>query len=418
MECKQALCHCQFLVYKTYMENIAVYVHWPFCLKKCPYCDFNSHVSDNVNHDDWRAAYAREIEYYAGLLGGRNVTSIFFGGGTPSLMQPETVAHVIETIGKYWPINKTCEITLEANPTSIESGKFSDFRAAGVNRVSVGIQSLRDDALKFLGREHSVSEALKALAIANDIFDRVSFDLIYARPDQTIDDWKDELIEALTYAKGHLSLYQLTIEDGTQFKIMRGKGQLHELDYDVAGDMYVMTADMMAAANMPAYEISNYASVGQESRHNLTYWRYQDYVGIGPGAHGRITLPDGKKLATRTHKSPDKWMADVFEKGHGARPFEFLSEKDQLQEKLMMGLRLREGIAWNEVKHYFPSTDLTKLGHPLPECEGLRGKAEWGEGINFLIQKNFLKIDDNRLIVPQDKWPILDSILAKLILSV
>jgi putative oxygen-independent coproporphyrinogen III oxidase len=397
MECKQALCQCQFLVYKKPMENIAVYIHWPFCRKKCPYCDFNSHVSNAVNHQDWRNAYAQEIEYYAGLLGRRKVTSIFFGGGTPSLMEPETVAHVIKIIGDYWDINHTCEITLEANPTSIEAGKFIDFRGAGVNRVSVGIQSLRDEALKFLGREHSASEALKALAIANNVFDRVSFDLIYARPNQTMKDWQTELNEAITYAKGHLSLYQLTIEDGTQFKIMREKGQLQELDYDIAGDMYTMTADMMVAANMPAYEISNYACEGQESRHNLTYWRYQDYVGIGPGAHGRLTLPDGQKVATRTHKSPDKWMADVFGKGHGARPYEYLSAHDQMQEKLMMGLRLREGIDFASLRE---------------------GNAEMGEGIKFLVQNNFLKIENGRLFVPQDKWPILDSILAKLILSV
>jgi len=372
------------------MKDIAVYIHWPYCLKKCPYCDFNSHVSDGVDHAAWRTAYAHEIEHYKQLLGDRRVTSIFFGGGTPSLMQPQTVEFVIEKLRQAFNLTDNCEITLEANPTSIEAQKFTDFKSVGVNRVSVGVQSLRDNALKFLGREHSATEALKALEVANGVFDRVSFDLIYARPDQTMDEWRDELNEALTYARGHMSLYQLTIEDGTQFKILREKGELEELDYDVAGDMYAMTANMMTAAGMPAYEISNYAAKEQESRHNLTYWRYGDYIGIGPGAHGRITLPNGEKQATRTTKAPDKWMADVIKRGNGLRPIEILNDKTQSEERIMMGLRLREGIT---------------IDFPI------------NSNIQNLLDNNFLQIKTGHLSVPQNKWPVLDSILAKILTS-
>lgn len=372
------------------MQDLAVYIHWPYCLKKCPYCDFNSHVTDSVDHKIWRKAYGCEIDYYARILGERTVTSIFFGGGTPSLMQPETVEYVINALRSKFNLTSDCEITLEANPTSIETQKFSDFKNAGVNRVSVGVQSLRDESLKFLGREHSARDALLSLEIANQIFDRVSFDLIYARPNQTIDDWQNELSQALSYAKGHLSLYQLTIEDGTQFKILREKGELQELDYDVAGDMYSITSNIMMDAGLPAYEISNYAKNGQESLHNLTYWNYRDYIGIGPGAHGRITLPNGEKHATRTIKSPDKWMADVLNKGHGLRPVAVLDAKTQLEERVMMGLRLRDGISAD----YFP---LVKK-------------------MDYLFENNFLKMKNGRLYVPQDKWPVLDSILARLLL--
>jgi putative oxygen-independent coproporphyrinogen III oxidase len=376
------------------MQPLAVYIHWPYCLKKCPYCDFNSHVNGDVDHQRWRDAYHREIQYYAELLGEREVTSVFFGGGTPSLMEPETVAHVLNTLKKKWRCADDIEITLEANPTSIEAQKFQDFKNAGINRVSVGVQSIRDDQLKFLGREHNAREALNALNIANTLFDRVSFDLIYARPDQAMDEWRTELSEALGYAKGHMSLYQLTIEDGTQFKTLRDSGRLVELDYDIAGDMYAMTADMMASAGMPAYEISNYASVGQESQHNLTYWRYRDYVGIGPGAHGRITLPNGDKVATRTHKAPDIWMKNVFDNGHGAKPFDTLTSKDQEEERIMMGLRLREGVSMEDV--------------PALLCF---------EKVNHLIDNGFLKIEKGRVVAPQDKWPILNSILAEILIG-
>jgi oxygen-independent coproporphyrinogen-3 oxidase len=379
------------MAYNWHMKSLAVYIHWPYCRKKCPYCDFNSHVSDSVDHGAWRDAYKDEIDYYNNLIGDRHVTSIFFGGGTPSLMESQTVAHVIDHIQSVWNLSNDCEITLEANPTSIEAQKFQDFRNAGINRVSVGVQSLRDDQLQFLGREHSAREALIALDIANNVFDRVSFDLIYARPDQTLDEWQDELSEALKHAKGHLSLYQLTIEDGTQFKTLRDSGRLIELDNDRAADMYDMTHAMMNDAGLPAYEISNYARAGQESRHNLAYWRYQDYVGIGPGAHGRLTLQNGDKVATRTHKAPDIWMKHVREQGHGAKPFETLDKNTQIQEQIMMGLRLREGIHANIVPDH---TD-----------------------IKDLIDNGFLDRMDNRVFVPIQHWPILDSILAKILLA-
>lgn len=401
------------------MDSLAVYIHWPYCRKKCPYCDFNSHVSDTIEHAVWREAYLKELSYYKTLLGERYVTSIFFGGGTPSLMEPQTVQTVLDEISGLWAVADDCEITLEANPTSIEAEKFRAFKQAGINRVSVGVQSFRDEQLAFLGREHSASEALKALEIAHHTFDRMSFDLIYARPDQTLNDWQDELEEALQYAKGHLSLYQLTIEDGTQFKTLRDSGRLVELDYDIAGDMYQMTTEMMEQAGLPAYEISNYAAKGQESRHNLAYWRYHDYVGIGPGAHGRLTLPDGTKVATRTHKAPDIWMNQVMEKGGGAKPFDSLSEKDQLEERLMMGLRLREGVelslfpslhfSWNEYVQSEKNKSIDETS--------FSGDKMMNKELHLLFKNNFLKIDHDRLYVPQVKWPLLDSILAKLIYS-
>jgi len=280
-------------------DLFGVYIHWPFCKSKCPYCDFNSHVSDSVDHNAWAKSYAHEIDHVASMTGQREVTSIFFGGGTPSLMKPQTVEHILNHLCTVWNVSKDIEITLEANPTSIEADKFSDFKAAGINRVSVGVQSLRDSDLKFLGREHSAKEAIGAIKIANDIFERVSFDLIYARPEQTIESWREELTEALEYANGHLSLYQLTIEQGTPFYAMEARGDFRIPEADQAGEFYEVTQEILNAAGLPAYEISNHAAKGQESAHNLTYWRYGDYAGIGPGAHGRLTL-DAKKYATRT----------------------------------------------------------------------------------------------------------------------
>lgn len=373
-------------------QPLAVYIHWPFCRKKCPYCDFNSHVSDAVDHDSWLAAYETELATYAEMAGDRQVTSIFFGGGTPSLMSPKTTEGVIRAVARHWDVAENCEITLEANPTSIETDKFRDFRAAGVNRVSVGIQSLRDESLQFLGREHSATEALKALDIANQVFDRTSFDLIYARPNQTPEEWQDELREAIGYAKGHMSLYQLTIEDGTQFKTLRDSGRLTELDGDIAADLYTLTQEMTEAAGMPAYEISNHAAQGQESRHNLTYWRYGDYIGIGPGAHGRLTLADGTKIATRAHKAPDIWMQRVRDNGHGAHPFTNLDKITQDEERLMMGMRLREGItiqgldiAWHDLRQFTENRMIVREG--------------------------------DRLHIPVASWPVLDALIARVMLA-
>lgn len=320
-----------------------LYVHWPFCKSKCPYCDFNSHVSDFVDHEKWACSYLQEMDHVADMTQGRTLNSIFFGGGTPSLMKPETVAKIIDHAQKRWTFSNDIEITLEANPTSIEVQKFNDFKSAGINRVSVGIQSLRDKDLKFLGREHSAVEAVSALKIAHDIFDRVSFDLIYARPEQTIEEWRVELNEALEYSSGHLSLYQLTIEQGTPFYIQHKRGDFRIPEQDQAGEFYEVTQEVLGAVGMPAYEISNHAAEGQESVHNLIYWRYGDYAGIGPGAHGRLTL-NGDKFATRTHRAPDIWLEKVAEHGHGYHPFEEVSVESRFTEMMMMGMRLRDGV--------------------------------------------------------------------------
>lgn len=330
-------------------DLFGIYIHWPFCKAKCPYCDFNSHVSDSIDHEQWAQTYLKEIEHVAGMTQGREVTSVFFGGGTPSLMQPQTVERILEHINKAWNIGKDVEITLEANPTSIEAQKFSDFKAAGVNRVSVGIQSLRDNDLKFLGREHSASEALEALMIANDNFDRVSFDLIYARPEQTIEAWKEELSEAVNYAKGHLSLYQLTIEQGTPFYTQHARGEFRIPEQDQAGEFYEVTQEILDNAGLPAYEISNHAAAGQESAHNMTYWRYGDYAGIGPGAHGRLTVK-GQKFATRTHRAPDIWLEKVGKEGHGYHPFEEINPDNRFTEMMMMGLRIKDGVALAKIE--------------------------------------------------------------------
>jgi putative oxygen-independent coproporphyrinogen III oxidase len=326
------------------MLPLALYIHWPFCKFKCPYCDFNSHVRERINHPEWKETYLKEMRFYREKTGPREIKSIFFGGGTPSLMEPETVAAIIEEADKLWGLPPGIEITLEANPTSVEANKLRRFKTAGVNRVSLGVQSLRDADLKKLGRQHSAAEALTAVKMASEIFDRYSFDLIYARPDQTLDDWKQELTEALAFAAGHMSLYQLTIEEGTQYHTLHQRGELKIPGDDLAADMFELTQQMMETHGLPAYEISNHARPGQESQHNLVYWRYGDYAGIGPGAHGRLTM-DGDKWATRAHKAPELWMKWVKEAGHGAHPFEKIDLSKRGWEALLMGLRLREGIA-------------------------------------------------------------------------
>jgi putative oxygen-independent coproporphyrinogen III oxidase len=328
---------------------LGLYIHWPFCAAKCPYCDFNSHVSERIDHDAWRQAYLRELEYYAGLTQGRAVGSVFFGGGTPSLMQPQTAESVLDAVARYWPLAGNVEITLEANPTSVEIAKFQAFRTAGINRVSIGIQALNDADLKFLGREHSAAEALEALQTARRVFDRHTFDLIYARPGQSAAQWRNELAAALDQANGHMSLYQLTIEEGTPFYMRYKRGEFQIPDQDLAGAMYEETQEIMEGAGMLAYEISNHAAPAQESRHNLVYWNYGDYAGIGPGAHGRLTLA-GKKQATRGHRAPDIWLKQVNEKGHGAHPFEEVAPKQRFTEALMMGLRLREGVSLSRLE--------------------------------------------------------------------
>lgn len=326
------------------LRDLAVYIHWPFCAHKCPYCDFNSHVRERIEESDWQQAYLRSIDYYADQIGERSIKSIFFGGGTPSLMNPDIVAAITERIQARWRMANDCEITLEANPTSVEIDKFRAFRLAGVNRVSIGVQSLDDKVLKFLGRQHSAEEAVRAVQTAGEVFDRYSFDLMYARPEQTLQEWRTELQDALQYAAGHMSLYQLTIEKGTAFYTQHQRGDFIMPDDDRGADFYELTQEIMDGAGLPLYEVSNHAGAGQESLHNQTYWRYGEYVGIGPGAHGRVHV-NGQYRATRAHKAPEVWMDRVRAHGHGAHPFEALDTEKRFAEALMMGLRLTEGVS-------------------------------------------------------------------------
>ena len=323
---------------------LALYVHWPFCVSKCPYCDFNSHVRAQIDHQAWEAALLADLSYEAGLLPGRRISSIFFGGGTPSLMRPSTVSAIVNAVDRSWGFTDDAEITLEANPSSVEASRFSDLAAAGVNRISLGLQALDDGALRFLGRAHSVSEGLAALEIGQRNFDRVSFDLIYARPEQSLDAWQTELERALSLGTEHLSLYQLTIERGTKFATEAAAGRLSVPDGDSAADLFDMTRQMTASAGISAYETSNHARCGSESRHNLTYWRYHDYVGIGPGAHGRR-----QAMATLRHKKPENWMNAVARNGHGLVSEESINPHQRATEALLMGLRLTEGCDLDHV---------------------------------------------------------------------
>lgn len=318
---------------------LALYIHWPFCISKCPYCDFNSHVRESVDQDAWRAALLADMAYEAALTPGRKLTSIFFGGGTPSLMPPATVAALIGAAKLHWGFEDDIEITLEANPSSVEAARFADLAVAGVNRVSLGLQSLDDSALAFLGRAHSVVESLKALEIAQQHFGRVNIDLIYARPDQTADAWDAELKQALALGTDHMSLYQLTIEPGTRFETLVRTGHFVPADDDDAATLYELTQQRTAAAGMPAYEISNHARPGQESRHNLSYWRYDDYIGIGPGAHGRRLYS-----ATQRHKKPENFLSGIERNAHGIVSEDALDAPSRATEALLMGLRLAEGV--------------------------------------------------------------------------
>jgi oxygen-independent coproporphyrinogen-3 oxidase len=328
------------------MEPLALYIHWPFCLAKCPYCDFNSHVRERLPHARFRAALRRELAWEAERLGRRRLTSIFFGGGTPSLMEPETVAALIGDACYLFEPADDIEITLEANPTSVEAARFAAFCDAGVNRVSIGVQSLDPSALRMLGREHSAAQAIAALEIARVVFPRISFDLIYALPGQAPEAWHAELRQALALAADHLSLYQLTIEPGTRFAAMHRRGEIVLPDPDLAAALYEATEEVAGRFGLSAYEVSNYAVPGSESRHNLAYWRYRDYAGIGPGAHGRLTLlSEGSELvATRRHRAPEPWAELVERDGHGTVEQVSLQPIERAREMLLMGLRLTEGI--------------------------------------------------------------------------
>ncbi|MCS6762051.1 MAG: radical SAM family heme chaperone HemW [Candidatus Devosia symbiotica] len=326
-------------------DLFGVYVHWPFCASKCPYCSFNSHVHRGAfDEDAYVAAYEREIAHAAQLAPNRVVQSIFFGGGTPSLMSPSSAGRIINAIVKHWTVEPRAEITLEANPTSVEVDRFRGFRSAGVNRVSLGVQSLRAGPLAELGRRHSVEEAVAAVRIAQSVFECSSFDLIYARPRQTLKDWEDELKEALRMAQGHISLYQLTIEQGTRYFDLQVAGKLKIPDEDLAADFYEITQELTAAAGLPAYEISNHARPGQESEHNMLYWRYGEYAGIGPGAHGRLMI-NNQRHATADEKIPFDWQKNVMARGHGMVVDDVLTWEEQGDEFLVMGLRLKEGIS-------------------------------------------------------------------------
>ncbi len=325
--------------------GFGIYVHWPFCQSKCPYCDFNSHVRHaTVDQSGFVAAFRRELDTMATRAPGRRVDTVFFGGGTPSLMEAGSVAAIIDHIADLWPLAEDAEITLEANPSSVEQGRFQGYRSAGVNRVSLGVQALDDSDLKALGRLHSAAEARAALGVATAVFDRVSFDLIYARPGQTLDEWRAELAEALDRGPGHLSLYQLTIEPGTPFAALHAAGKLVVPDPDLAADLYELTQAMTTEAGLPAYEISNHARPGQESRHNLIYWRQGDYVGVGPGAHGRLTRGH-TRIATATERHPETWRARVLAEGHALTEDLALDREEVADEFLVMGLRLGEGLS-------------------------------------------------------------------------
>lgn len=376
--------------------GFGVYVHWPFCLSKCPYCDFNSHVRrEPVDQARYVAAFRTELAHRAALTPGRTVESVFFGGGTPSLMKPETVGAIIDAIASHWSMAPGVEITLEANPTSVEAGRFRGYRGAGVNRVSLGVQALDDGELKALGRMHTAEEALDAVGVAASIFERYSFDLIYARPNQTPEGWRDELTRALKHAGGHLSLYQLTIEPDTMFEKLYRAGKLDMPDEDVSRALWDVTQDVTGAAGMPAYEVSNHATPGQESRHNLVYWRYGEYAGVGPGAHGRVVGPRGRR-AQSTEKTPETWITAVESEGHGLVEDDPLAASEQADEFLVMGLRLAEGID--------PARFARIAGRDLD-----KGR------VAALIEDGLVEMTGSgRLRVTPAGFPVLDAVVADL----
>lgn len=376
--------------------GFGVYVHWPFCLSKCPYCDFNSHVRrGDVDEDRFVEAFAVELAHRASLAPGREVRSVFFGGGTPSLMSPSTVAAILSRIASHWTMAKDVEITLEANPTSVEASRFKGFKAAGVNRVSLGVQALNDIDLKGLGRQHSVAEALMAVDIANSVFERTSFDLIYGRAGQTPAAWRKELDLALARAPEHVSLYQLTIEPDTMFERMVNTGKMTIPDPDTQRALWDVTQELTARHGLPAYEVSNHARPGAECRHNLVYWRYGEYAGVGPGAHGRLVTSRGRR-AQACERHPEMWLTCVETEGHGIVEDEILNAEQEGDEFLLMGLRLREGI---DPQRYFLLT----------------GKKLSQSRISELIGDGLVEVTrENRLRVSSEGFPVLDAVVADL----
>ncbi|MEL6539901.1 MAG: radical SAM family heme chaperone HemW [Pseudomonadota bacterium] len=373
----------------------ALYIHWPFCAKKCPYCDFNSHVRLSVDVDAWRTALLADMRAEAAVAGGETLRSIFFGGGTPSLMPPALAADLIAEAERLWGFDREIEITLEANPSSVEAENFADLARVGINRVSLGVQSLEDETLQWLGRLHGAQEALNALATAQKRFERVSFDLIYALPNQAPAKWREQLSQALSFGTSHLSLYQLTIEPGTRFATDVRRGVFTPIDDDEAAELYELTQEMTRAAGLPAYETSNHARAGEESRHNLTYWRYQDYCGIGPGAHGRRG-----GFATVRHKKPENFLKAVSEKRHGVAEQTSLSTEEQASEALLMGLRLVEGI-------------------DLADLEARFDKPRWSmvnrEALDRYRELGFVWERDNRIGVEPKGMGVLNSLIEILV---
>ena len=374
---------------------VALYVHWPFCVTKCPYCDFNSHVRETVDQAAWQAALLADLAFEAARLPGRRLASIFFGGGTPSLMPPATVAAVIEAACQHWTPEPDLEITLEANPSSVEAGRFAGFASTGVNRLSLGVQALDDAALKLLGRPHDVAAALAALDVAQATFGRVSFDLIYDRPGMTRESWQAELSRALGFGTTHLSLYQLTIEPGTRFAALHARGQLVMPDDDTSADLFAMTQAITAAAGVPAYEISNHAAPGMQSRHNLTYWRYGDYAGIGTGAHGRR-----EGVATLRRKKPEHWLAGVNESGHGMESETSLTVAERTTEALVMGLRLAEGLDAAR----FAARSGTALADAVKP-----------DAVARLVEQGLLISDSRGLRLTAAGWPLANAVLAEIV---
>ncbi len=374
--------------------GFGLYVHWPFCAAKCPYCDFNSHVRRSVDASAYGDALLREMEHMAGLAPYGPLDTVFFGGGTPSLMPPEVVGRVLDRADRLWGIGQGAEVTLEANPTSSDAARFQGFRAAGVNRLSIGVQALNDRDLKALGRLHSVEEAIGAIAMAREAMPRLSFDLIYARPDQTPEAWTAELTRAIDLAADHLSLYQLTIEPGTAFFDLHERGHLQVPDSDLAADLYEITQEVTAQAGLHAYEVSNHAVPGGESRHNLIYWRYGSYAGIGPGAHGRLVV-DGKRMASATLRSPEAWREAVTAAGHGLETMEPVDRGDQGAEYLLMGLRLQEGVS-------------------VSRLERLAGRRLNSEAIEPLVADGLVHLGGDRLRATEKGRPVLDGLLRVL----
>jgi oxygen-independent coproporphyrinogen-3 oxidase len=373
----------------------ALYIHWPFCLAKCPYCDFNSHVRDSVDHALWQDALLADMRFEAEQAGGEPLDSVFFGGGTPSLMPPALVERLLTEAEALWGFGPGIEITLEGNPSSVEAANYAALASAGINRASLGLQALDDVTLRFLGRLHNADEGLAALEVALQHFARISFDLIYARPGQTSAEWQAELARALSFGTGHLSLYQLTIEPGTRFETMVRQGQFTPLDDDQAADLFALTADLTSQAGLPTYEVSNHARLGEESRHNLAYWRYQDYAGIGPGAHGRRG-----GMATVRHKKPENWLGAVERNGHGIFEDRDLPPREQAAEALLMGLRLREGI------------DLAALA--LRFGQSAEHLIDPGK-LQFYAGKGLTWRRDGRIGVTPRGMPLLDGLLGELV---